>query len=256
MKEEVYGSLDAFIAWELDFPLITVKKALHALEVQKNWTRVIQVSKWMLGKGQGRTMSTYLLLLRAFAEEGRIDEAQELWKKVFSTHLDCTPISFFLQVMRMYERYEMHEDLLEVFADMEELDLRLNNDLVMIVSRTYEKVGMMDKAEKVRLKYPPTQFRWRTIDGKRIKTPNYRPSFEGGRQKFSPGPLQLASGEDSQDMCAADEIDLYGSSRGDDLHESLEDEDSRDYGSADDEEFQVDNGHFQSRQAVGNEVSL
>lgn len=43
MKEEVYGALDSFIAWELEFPLITVKKALKTLEHEKEWKRIIQV---------------------------------------------------------------------------------------------------------------------------------------------------------------------------------------------------------------------
>lgn len=43
MKEEVYGALDAYIAWELEFPLITVKKALKSLEFEKDWKRIIQV---------------------------------------------------------------------------------------------------------------------------------------------------------------------------------------------------------------------
>jgi len=43
VKEEVYGALDTFIAWELEFPLITVKKALKILEDEKEWKRVIQV---------------------------------------------------------------------------------------------------------------------------------------------------------------------------------------------------------------------
>jgi len=39
----VYGALDSFVAWELDFPLIVVKKALKTLEIQKEWKRMIQV---------------------------------------------------------------------------------------------------------------------------------------------------------------------------------------------------------------------
>ncbi|KAK9291853.1 hypothetical protein L1049_019803 [Liquidambar formosana] len=42
VKEEVYGALDSFIAWELEFPLITVKKALKTLENEKEWKRIIQ----------------------------------------------------------------------------------------------------------------------------------------------------------------------------------------------------------------------
>lgn len=44
VKEEVYGALDSFIAWELEFPLIVVKKTLKTLEFQKEWKRIIQVS--------------------------------------------------------------------------------------------------------------------------------------------------------------------------------------------------------------------
>lgn len=39
VKEEVYGALDSFIAWELEFPLITVKTLLD----EQDWMRVIQV---------------------------------------------------------------------------------------------------------------------------------------------------------------------------------------------------------------------
>lgn len=43
VKEEVYGALDSFIAWELEFPLVTVKKALKTLENHGEWRRIIQV---------------------------------------------------------------------------------------------------------------------------------------------------------------------------------------------------------------------
>jgi hypothetical protein len=43
VKEEVYGALDSFVAWELEFPLIVVKKALKTLEDEKEWKRIIQV---------------------------------------------------------------------------------------------------------------------------------------------------------------------------------------------------------------------
>ena len=43
VKEEVYGALDSFIAWDLEFPLITVKKALKILENEQEWKRIIQV---------------------------------------------------------------------------------------------------------------------------------------------------------------------------------------------------------------------
>lgn len=45
MKEEVYGALDSFVAWELEFPLISVKKALKTLEEEQEWKRIIQVTE-------------------------------------------------------------------------------------------------------------------------------------------------------------------------------------------------------------------
>nr|KJB34399.1 hypothetical protein B456_006G064400 [Gossypium raimondii] len=59
VKEEVYGALDSFIAWELEFPLITVKKALKILKNEQEWKRIIQVIKWMLSKGQGRSLKLF-----------------------------------------------------------------------------------------------------------------------------------------------------------------------------------------------------
>ena len=48
VKEEVYGALDSFVAWELEFPLIAVKKALRTLEFQENWIRIIQVGSLLV----------------------------------------------------------------------------------------------------------------------------------------------------------------------------------------------------------------
>ena len=42
-KEAVYGALDKWIAWELEFPLVAIAKALRILRKRKQWLRVIQV---------------------------------------------------------------------------------------------------------------------------------------------------------------------------------------------------------------------
>lgn len=47
VKEEVYGALDSFIAWELEFPLVIVKKALAILEDQREWKKIIQVISYI-----------------------------------------------------------------------------------------------------------------------------------------------------------------------------------------------------------------
>lgn len=169
VKEEVYGALDSFIAWELEFPLITVKKALKTLENEKEWKRIIQVSKWMLSKGQGRTMGSYFTLLNALAEDGRLDEAEELWTTIFSQNLEGTPRKFFNKAISIYYKRGMHDKMFEVFADMEELGVKPNVSIVSMVGNVFQQLGMMDKYEKLTKKYPPPKWEYRYIKGKRVK---------------------------------------------------------------------------------------
>ncbi|KAK9114697.1 hypothetical protein Syun_021494 [Stephania yunnanensis] len=169
VKEEVYGALDSFIAWELEFPLITVKKALKTLEDEKEWKRVIQVVKWMLSKGQGRTMGSYFTLLNALAQDGRLTEAEELWTKIFSENLDSVPRIFFNKMISIYYSKGMHDKMFEVFADMEELGVRPNNSIVLMVGDVFQKLGMLDKYEKLNKKYPPPTWEYRYIKGKRVR---------------------------------------------------------------------------------------
>ncbi|KAJ0854847.1 putative tetratricopeptide-like helical domain superfamily [Helianthus annuus] len=169
VKEEVYGALDSFIAWDLEFPLITVKKALKSLENEKEWKRIIQVTKWMLSKGQGKTMGSYYLLLSALAEDGRIDEAEELWTKLFSDNLESMPRIFFDRMISIYYKRDMHDKMFEVFADMEELGIRPTVSIVNMVGDVLQKLGMMDKYQKLKKKYPPPKWEYRYIKGKRVK---------------------------------------------------------------------------------------
>lgn len=130
------------MAWELEFPLIVVKKALKTLELEREWKRIIQVVpeerkrglcysaagyvyllaggfrsqviKWMLSKGQGKTMGTYYTLLNALAEDGRLEEAEELWAKIFSENLECLPRVFFVKMISIYYANAMHQQMFEV----------------------------------------------------------------------------------------------------------------------------------------------
>ncbi|XP_057952479.1 pentatricopeptide repeat-containing protein At4g21190 isoform X2 [Malania oleifera] len=177
VKEEVYGALDSFIAWELEFPLITVKKALKTLEYEKEWKRIIQVTKWMLSKGQGRTMGSYFTLLNALAEDGRLDEAEELWSKLFSEHLDAMPRVFFDKMVAIYHKRDMHDKMFEIFADMEELAIRPTVTIVSMVGDAFRKLGMMDKYTKLKKKYPPPKWEYRYFKGKRVRV-RVKPSSE------------------------------------------------------------------------------
>lgn len=68
----------------------------------------------MLSKGQGKTMGSYYLLLYALAEDGRIDEAEELWARLFSDNLESMPRIFFDRMIAIYYRREMHDKMFEV----------------------------------------------------------------------------------------------------------------------------------------------
>ncbi|KAL8491121.1 hypothetical protein ACS0TY_022956 [Phlomoides rotata] len=169
VKEEVYGALDSFVAWDLEFPLIVVKKALKSLEHEKEWKRIIQVTKWMLSKGQGRTMGSYYALLNALAEDGRIDEAEELWNTLFTEHIESMPRMFFERMITIYYQREMHEKMFEIFADMEELGIRPTMAIVTMMGDVFEKLDMLDKCKKLKKKYPPPKWDYRYIKGKRVK---------------------------------------------------------------------------------------
>ncbi|XP_021905315.1 uncharacterized protein LOC110820196 [Carica papaya] len=59
-KEAVYSALDAWVAWEQNFPIASLKRVLQILEKEQQWHRVVQVIKWMLSKGQGATWGLML----------------------------------------------------------------------------------------------------------------------------------------------------------------------------------------------------
>uniref|UniRef100_A0ACD5YKT2 Uncharacterized protein n=1 Tax=Avena sativa TaxID=4498 RepID=A0ACD5YKT2_AVESA len=173
VKEEVYGALDSFVAWELEFPLIAVKKALQTLEDEKEWKRIIQVIKWMFNKGQGKTMGSYQTLLNALIEDGRVEEAEELFEKIFSRYMEGLPRIFFMKMISLYYRLGSYQKMFEIFADMEELGVRPDRSIVRMLSAVFKKLDMLDKYEKLNRKYPPPKFEYRYIKGKRIRIKVY-----------------------------------------------------------------------------------
>ncbi|XP_023541679.1 pentatricopeptide repeat-containing protein At4g21190 [Cucurbita pepo subsp. pepo] len=228
VKEEVYGALDSFIAWELEFPLITVKKALKTLEIQREWKRIIQLTKWMLSKGQGRTMGSYFTLLNALAEDGRLDEAEELWNKLFSQHLESMPRIFFHKMISLYYERDMHDKLFEIFADMEELGVQPSMAIVTMLGNVFQKLGMLDKYEKLKKKYPPPKWEYRYIRGKRVKI-RAKNLHENGSSNNGSGDFDKKEHSSTEELLEEDEITSQDSSLEDDEmsedpDEALEDE--------------------------------
>ncbi|KAG6518938.1 hypothetical protein ZIOFF_022424 [Zingiber officinale] len=114
-KEAVYGTLDAWVAWENSFPLVSLKKAILVLEKEEQWHRVVQVIKWILSKGQGTTMGTYEQLIRALEKDNRAEEAHRIWMKKISHDLHSVPWRFCDLMISIYYRNNMLERLVKLF---------------------------------------------------------------------------------------------------------------------------------------------
>lgn len=59
-------------------------------------------------------MGSYFTLLNALAEDGRLDEAEELWTKLFTENLESMPRIFFDKMISIYYKRAMHEKMFEV----------------------------------------------------------------------------------------------------------------------------------------------
>lgn len=52
---------------------------------------------------------------------------------------------------------------------MEELGVQPNMPIVTMVGNVFQELGMLDKYEKLKKKYPPPKWEYRYIKGKRVK---------------------------------------------------------------------------------------
>ncbi|CAK9185080.1 unnamed protein product [Ilex paraguariensis] len=57
----------------------------------------------------------------------------------------------------------------KIFADMDELGIRPTVLIVTMVGDVFQKLGMLDKYEKLKKKYPPPKWEYRYIKGKCVK---------------------------------------------------------------------------------------
>ncbi|KAG5520370.1 hypothetical protein RHGRI_033072 [Rhododendron griersonianum] len=152
-KEAVYGALDKWTAWETEFPLIAASKGLRMLRKRSQWIRVIQVAKWMLSKGQGATMGTYDTLLLAFDMDQRVDEAESLWNMILHTHTRSISKQLFARMISLYDHHNIPKKIIEVFADMEELGVKPDEDTVRKVACAFQNLGQVDNQKLVLRKY-------------------------------------------------------------------------------------------------------
>ncbi|KAJ4702588.1 Pentatricopeptide repeat-containing protein [Melia azedarach] len=167
-KEVVYRALDKWTAWETEFPLIAAAKALRILRRRGQWRRVIQVAKWMLSKGQGATMGTYDTLLLAFDKEQRADEAESLWNMILHTYTRSISKRLFSRIICLYDHHDLPDKIIDVFADMEELGVRPDEDTVRRIARAFRKLDQDDKQKLVLRKYL-SKWKYIHFNGERVR---------------------------------------------------------------------------------------
>ncbi|RDX65608.1 Pentatricopeptide repeat-containing protein, chloroplastic, partial [Mucuna pruriens] len=150
-KEAVYGALDAWVAWEQNFPISSMKTILNTLEKEQQWHRVVQVIKWMLSKGQGMTMGTYGQLIRALDMDHRVEEAHKFWEMKIGTDLHSVPWQLCHLMISVYYRNNMLEDLVK---GLEAFDRKpRDKSIIQKVANAYEMLGLVKEKERVLEKY-------------------------------------------------------------------------------------------------------
>ncbi|CAK7342774.1 unnamed protein product [Dovyalis caffra] len=153
-KDAVYGALDAWVAWEQNFPIASIKQVLIALEKEQQWHRIVQVIKWMLSKGQGTTMGTYAQLIRALDMDHRAKEAHEFWLKKIGRDLHSVPWQLCNRMISIYYRNNMLENLIKLFKGLEAFDRKPpEKSIVQKVADAYEMLGLLEEKGRLLEKY-------------------------------------------------------------------------------------------------------
>lgn len=153
-KEAIYGTLDAWVAWEQNFPIASLKNVMLSLEREQQWHRIVQVIKWILSKGQGNTMGTYQQLIRALDMDHRAQEAHQIWVKKIGHDLHSVPWKLCSVMISVYYRNNMLDNMIKLFKGLEAYGRHPpHKSIVQKVASAYEALGMIDDKERVLEKY-------------------------------------------------------------------------------------------------------
>ncbi|KAG8050752.1 hypothetical protein GUJ93_ZPchr0009g1123 [Zizania palustris] len=154
-KEAVYNTLDAWVAFEQDFPVALIKQALQALEKEEQWHRIVQVIKWMLSKGQGNTIKTYEQLVCALEKDNRAEEACRIWEdKIATQDLRSVPWNFCNLMFGIYYRNNKLDMLIKLFKNLEACGRKFRSkDIFRKVEDAYEMLGLTEEKKEMLEKY-------------------------------------------------------------------------------------------------------
>ncbi|KAL6197332.1 hypothetical protein ACLB2K_032941 [Fragaria x ananassa] len=92
-------------------------------------------------------IGSFVTLLLAFDMDHRLDEAESLWNMFLHTRTRSIPKRLFSRMISLYDHHEMKNKIIEVFADMEELSVRPDEDTVRRVARAFQELGQEDKSK-------------------------------------------------------------------------------------------------------------
>ncbi|EER97347.1 hypothetical protein BDA96_02G346500 [Sorghum bicolor] len=167
-REAIYGALDKWSAFEPEFPIIAAAKALGMLKRRQKWLRIIQVTKWLMSKGQVLTWTTYDTLMLALFMDKRVDEAESIWNTVIQTHMRSVPKRLFSRMILMYDIHQRPDKVLEIYTDMEELGVRPDEDTARRIGKAFVAFGQEEEEKHVLEKYLK---KWKYIhfNGERVR---------------------------------------------------------------------------------------
>lgn len=149
VKEDVCKELDKWVASEGKFSIVYVKQALQVFKQEKHWNRIIQVSKWMLHKGEGKTLRTYEVLLQALDMHKSVEEAEAVWENDILKSPWSIPSRLVSYVLAMFERHHKPIEVIKLFTRMEQSGRNMDRDSIMRVAKAYEQAGFLEMKKQI-----------------------------------------------------------------------------------------------------------
>lgn len=152
VDEEVCKELDRWTV-EGKFPIAYIKQTMQVFEREKRWNRLIQVSEWMLKRGEGKTLRTYEAFLKALDMDGRVDQAEAVWKNEILKRSWSIPTRLVTYALTMFERHHKPLEVIKLFTKMEDSGRNMWKESIRTVARAYEQQGFIEMKKQVLLKY-------------------------------------------------------------------------------------------------------
>ncbi|MBA0568839.1 hypothetical protein Golob_006306 [Gossypium lobatum] len=102
----------------------------------------------------------------------RVDEARSLWNMVLHTHSRSISKRLFSRMISLFYHHSMPDKIIEVFADMEELCVRPDENTVKKVTRAFQELGEEEKQKLVLRRY---MSKWKYIhfNGEQVRVKRY-----------------------------------------------------------------------------------